>query len=222
MKNTYFTNNSIDLKSLEMLKSLEDIRKREDPTFVPSRSALLILDMQRVFLEEDSHAFIPSALPIIPKIKKLASKFQKKNLPVIFTRHINNKEDAKLMADWWNGLITEKDEMSEIIPDLDLSNTLVIRKTQYDGFYQTHLEEILKERETSQIVITGVMSHLCCETTARSAFVRGYEVFFPINGTATYNEEFHRATVLNLSHGFAIPCMMEDLQNTLETTSHGN
>ena len=53
------------------------------------------------------------------------------------------------------------------------------------------------------MVVSGVMTHLCCETTARSAFVRGFEVFFLIDGTATYNKEHHLATLLNLSHGFA-------------------
>ena len=94
----------------------------------------------------------------------------------------------------------------------------VIKKTQYDGFYQTPLEDILREKGISQLVITGVMSHLCCETTARTAFVRGFTVFFPIDGTATYNEDFHWATFLNLSHGFVIPLLIEDLQNHLEAS----
>jgi len=205
-----------------MLQKLEEYSRMHEIQFIPERAALLILDMQKYFLEKNSHAFIPSALPIIPKIKKLANEFQKRNLPVILTRHINRKEDAKLMGVWWDDLITEMDEMSEIIPEFDLPHSKVILKTQYDGFYETPLEGILKEHETSQIVITGVMTHLCCETTARSAFVRGFEVFFPINGTATYNEEFHRATFLNLSHGFALPCMIEDLQNCLEPIHHGN
>jgi bifunctional isochorismate lyase/aryl carrier protein len=48
------------------------------------------------------------------------------------------------------------------------------------------------------------MTHLCCETTARAAFVAGYEVFFLVDGTASYNEEFHISTLKNLAHGFAV------------------
>jgi isochorismate hydrolase len=58
------------------------------------------------------------------------------------------------------------------------------------------------------------MTHLCCETTARSAFVQGYNVFFPIDGTATYNEEFHFATLTNLAHGFANIVLIENLLHT--------
>ncbi len=55
------------------------------------------------------------------------------------------------------------------------------------------------------------MTHLCCETTARSAFVRGFEVFFTIDGTATYNKEFHFATLHNLAHGFALPILVDEI-----------
>jgi bifunctional isochorismate lyase / aryl carrier protein len=55
------------------------------------------------------------------------------------------------------------------------------------------------------------MTHLCCETTARSAFTHGFEVFFTIDGTATYNERFHIATLLNLSHGFALAVLVEEV-----------
>ncbi|UCE25951.1 MAG: isochorismatase family protein, partial [Candidatus Zixiibacteriota bacterium] len=47
--------------------------------------------------------------------------------------------------------------------------------------------------------------------TARAAFMRGYEVFFPVDGAATYNEDFHRATLLNLCHGFAEMVLVDEL-----------
>ena len=222
MKTCYFTSENIDSKSQQMLRKLEEFRNRHKMSFAPAQSALLILDMQRIFLDERSHAFIPSALPIIPKIKMMADAFYKMNLPVIITRHINTQKDARLLTQWWRDLITEKDEMSEIIPALNLPYSTIIKKTQYDGFYQTPLENILREKDINQLVITGVMSHLCCETTARSAFVRGFSVFFAIDGTATYNQSFHRATLLNLSHGFAVPVLMEEIQNYIEASKIGH
>ena len=65
-------------------------------------------------------------------------------------------------------------------------------------------------------MIAGVLTHLCCETTARSAFVRGFKVFFTVDGTATYYEDFHRATLLNLSHGFAVPVLVDDIRKKME------
>ncbi|MCD4801936.1 MAG: isochorismatase family protein, partial [Anaerolineales bacterium] len=49
-------------------------------------------------------------------------------------------------------------------------------------------------------------------TSARAAFVQGYEVFFLVDGTATYNREYHQASIQNLAHGFAVLTMIEDLQ----------
>ena len=70
------------------------------------------------------------------------------NLSIILTRHINSNEDAKLMAQWWDDLITEKDDLSEITPELNLHNSMIIKKTQYDGFYHTPLEDILIKEES--------------------------------------------------------------------------
>ncbi|NQS98682.1 MAG: cysteine hydrolase [candidate division Zixibacteria bacterium] len=222
MKSRYFTPENITDKSLEMLSRLEKFRNSHKIKFILERSALLILDMQKYFLEESSHAFIPSALPIIPGIKRLAKVYEELNLPIILTRHLNSEGDAGLLAKWWKDLITEGDELSEIIPELNLPNSIIIRKTRYDGFYRTPLEDILREKGVSQLVITGVMSHLCCETTARSAFVRDFAVFIPINGTATYNEDFHRAAFLNLAHGFATPVLVDELLNLMEAPRSGN
>ena len=98
-----------------------------------------------------------------------------------------------------------------IVPEIDVSTGTLIQKSQYDAFYQTDLEKLLREKDVSQVIICGVMTHLCCETTARSAFMRGFEVFFPVDGTATYNLEFHRASLMNLAHGFAKIVLMKEL-----------
>lgn len=119
------------------------------------------------------------------------------------------------MATWWKDLIRIEDPLSAIIPDFDFSNRFVLRKNQYDAFYKTSMEEILRRKRVSQIIVTGVMTHLCCETTARSAFVRGFEVFFTIDGTATYNQDHHLATLLNLAHGFATPVLAAEIQAAL-------
>jgi len=218
MKSSYFTAETIDEKSQEMLALVKNSRKQHPFDFVPRQSALLILDMQKFFLHERSHAYIPSALPVMQKIKHLADAFTKINAPVILSRHLNTANDAGLMGQWWQDCITEKDELSEIIPEFNLPGATVIEKSRYDAFYRTPLERILRKKGVGQLVITGVMSHLCCETTARSAFVRDFSVFFPVDGTATYNEDFHRAALLNLSHGFAVPVLMEELLIKCERT----
>lgn len=222
MKENYFLKDSIDEKSLEMLSELGKQNDKRNIIFKPEESALLIIDTQKYFFDKTSHAYIPASQAIIPKIKNVLDVYTNMSFPVIMTQHINNEQNADMLTVWWGDLITEKDSMCEITPELFNKSATIVKKAQYDAFYQTPLENILKEKGVTQIVITGVMTNLCCETTARSAFVRGFSVFFTVDGTATYNEEFHKATLLNLSYGFAIPILCDDLVKHIIETKNKN
>ena len=217
-KETYFTQETIPAKSCELLKYVAKSRHRHTGiTFRPEKAALLVLDMQEYFLDEDSHAFVPSAPAIVPGINKLISAFTNTDCPIIATRHVNTPEDAGMMSKWWRALIKPKSAHSQLITKLDTKNIIPIKKTQYDAFLHTSLEQTLRQHNIEQVVITGVMTHLCCETTARSAFMHGFEVFFTVDGTATYNEELHRASLLTLSHGFALPVLVGELLEKMES-----
>jgi bifunctional isochorismate lyase/aryl carrier protein len=213
MKEAYFTQESIRGKSLEMLESVRGMRHRQP--LAAEQCALLVLDMQNCFFNETSHAFIPSAAAIVDGVNRLCKAFRARGLPVIMTRHINSPEDAGRMSIWWRGVIAEADPFSRLIDELDVGGAVVMKKSQYDAFHETPLADLLREKGVRQIVISGVMTHLCCETTARSGFVRGFDVFFTVDGTATYNEAFHSATLLNLSHGFAVPILIEEILSEL-------
>ena len=159
---------------------------------------------------------MPSAAAILPGIRGLVDVFSNRGRPVILTRHLNTQENAGAMAEWWADLIREDDPASEVVPELNNPRTIGIEKSQYDAFHQTGLDELLRDLGATQVVIGGVLTHLCCETTARSAFVRGFKVFFAVDGTATYQEDFHRATLLNLCHGFAVPVLVGDIRKIVE------
>jgi isochorismate hydrolase len=211
MKEKYYDLETIDLQAEKFLHLIKPFRKRRKWVLHGNNAALLILDMQRYFLDESSHAHIPSGRAIIPKLRKLQDEFLKRNLIVIQTRHLNTPEDAGQMGKWWKEIIVVSNPLSQIVDELLSEKIPVIYKTQYDAFWNTNLEEILKGKGVQQVVIAGVMTHLCCETTARSAFIRGFEVLFTVDGTATYNKDFHLSTLLNLSHGFAIPVLVREV-----------
>ena len=211
-KEIYFTQKSIQRKTSALMEHVALSRQRHASVyFQPGKAALLVLDMQNYFLGFDSHAFVPSAPAIIPGINKLIEAFTSAERPIVATRHLNTPEDAGMMSKWWRQLILPETVHSQLDTRLNAQNLIQIEKKQYDAFLQTLLEETLRQREIEQVVITGVMTHLCCETTARSAFMRGFEVFFTVDGTATYSEELHRASLLTLSHGFAVPVTVDEL-----------
>ena len=216
MKETYFTIDTIEEESNKMLSDISARVRTHDYKLDIDRSALIVLDMQKYFLDKASHAFIPATLAIVPVIKKLSGGFISKQRPVIFTRHLNNAENAGQMSVWWNDLIERENRLSEIVDELAYPDAAVIEKSQYDAFYNTDLENILSEHNVNQVVVSGIMTHLCCETTSRSAFVRGFEVFFPVDATASYNRKFHEATLLNLAHGFAHPVLSKEILSAIK------
>ncbi len=167
--------------------------------------------MQRFFCDESSHAYVPNAPLIAENINKLSSYCNDISIPVISTRHINNPENAGMMDKWWRDIISKDSPMCELAGNLVHKGSHIIDKPQYDAFYKTDLLDYLNNNNIDQIVITGVLTHLCCETTARSAFVHGFEVFFVVDATASYNDNFHTGAVINLSHGFAHTVLTDEI-----------
>ncbi len=217
MKEAYLQTRSIEQFVEYVQQETNPFHKSRPLTFSSERSALLVLDMQRNFLDPGSHAFIPSAKAILPGIQALIAAYRRWNLPIFFTQHANTDQDAGRMACWWRDLIQSDSPYFGLDLSLDVRIGEAILKTQYDAFFATDLQDRLSQPGLNQLVICGVMTHLCVETTARSAFMRGFEVFLPIDGTATYNRSFHLASMLNLSHGFATLVAVQDLLQRLET-----
>lgn len=91
----------------------------------------------------------------------------------------------------------------------------VVEKSTYSAFENTGLQERLVEMGVEEVIVTGVMTNLCCETTAREAFVKGFRVFFSTDATATSDLELHEATLKNLAYGFAYLVDCDRLQDGL-------
>ncbi|UCF70097.1 MAG: isochorismatase family protein [candidate division WOR-3 bacterium] len=188
---------------------------KESFSMTKDHVALVVIDMQRHFCDKSSSFFVPDSDRLAEKIKGLIDLFRRNNRPVIFTRHIDSDAPDNLMLRWWTEKISEKDPMSVIADVLDVGESPVVIKHQYDGFLNTQLEKILREKSVRQVVICGVLTNLCCETTARSAFMRGFEVYFLKDGTATFTNQMHEAALLNLSYGFATLMTIAEVREAL-------
>jgi isochorismate hydrolase len=216
MKEMYFNRKTIARRGAEFLLRIGELRDRSHYQLRPEKCALLITDMQRYFLNPRSHAFVPSGPAIVPHLTEMARRFTEKGLMVVLTRHVNDDQNARQMKNWWSDLITSGNPLSMLHPEFVQINAPVVTKTQYDSFHRTNLQQMLDDKGIEQLIVGGVMTHLCCETTARSAFVRGYEVFFGIDFTATYNKDFHLSSLLNISHGFGVPVLFKEVLETVE------
>lgn len=182
------------------------------------KSALIVVDMQKFFLDPASPTFTCGGLAIIPALKRLISEFRKAGRPVIYARHVHHPDriDAGILGWWWEGMCIEGSPESEVYDDLaPLPNEKVILKHRYSAFYNTDLETILRVQKIEDLVITGIMTNMCCESTARDAYFRDYRVFFLSDGTGSINEEMHLASLLNLAFGFAYVTDADTILNQL-------
>jgi nicotinamidase-related amidase len=172
----------------------------------PGETALLVIDMQRFFLREDSHAFLPAGVAILDNVTRLIAGWRAAGGPVILTRHaVAEGEDPGVMAHWWQDTVREGSDDAKLDPDVATAadGLPVLRKTRYSVFRGTGLEEQLRSLGIRQVALAGVMTHLCVETSARDAFVRDFEVVLAIDATATASEKLHIGSLRALGHGFA-------------------
>jgi ureidoacrylate peracid hydrolase len=172
----------------------------------PAKSALLVIDMQEFFLDPASPSFTCGGLAILPNVRRLIDSFRLAKRPVIYTRHVHHPDhiDSGIMGWWWKGMCVEGTPESEVHHEIaPLPSEKVVIKHRYSAFYNTDLETVLRVQGIEQLVITGVMSNMCCESTARDAYFRDYRVFFLADATGSITEDMQLATLLNVAFGFA-------------------
>lgn len=213
----YVTVEDIEAKAEAWLERIR-LYNQHEMQLNEAASALLVIDMQIFFLDAASPSFTCGGLAIIPKVKRLIEAFRRANRPVIFTRHVHhpNDLDSGIMGWWWKGKCLEGSPESEIHPELaPAAGEKTVFKHRYSAFYNTDLETVLRCLKVEDLVITGVMTNMCCESTARDAYFRDYRVFFPADGTGSINEEMQIASLMNLALGFAFVTTSETILSQL-------
>jgi len=196
----------------KFLKEMKPYRERK-AVIDPKHAALLVIDMQNYF-----HRI---AQPVLENILKVIQSCRATNLPIIFTQHghTDAASDGGVLGDWWGQVIVKGTEDWKFLPEIKIEpKDTVLSKKRYSAFFETDLDKTLRSKGIQELIISGVMTNLCCETTARDAFMRDYRVFFLIDGTATGRGELHLATLKNLGFGFAYLITCDELTKMLKTS----
>ena len=194
----------------QILRELEPYRERKSKIDL-KHAALLVIDMQNFF-----HRIIQT---VLGNILEVIQSCRQGNIPIIFTQHghTDPASDGGLLEEWWGQMIMDGTNDWKFIPEIIIEpKDIVLPKKRYNAFFETDLDTILRSRGIKDLIISGVMTNLCCETTARDAFMRDYRVFFLIDGTATGRSELHLATLKNLGFGFAYLLTCEELIQMLK------
>jgi len=161
----------------------------------PRKTVLIIVDMHREFLEEGSPVETPRGRAMLPALSEFIRQLRAKDVKIIFTRHVHrrDKSDMGLMAELWpivrDGTINAEGSLgTEIHSGLDVhEEDIVITKHRYSAFVGTDLEMVLRGLGIENVVIAGVLTNACCESTARDAMYKGFRVFFLSDLTATFD-----------------------------------
>ena len=182
------------------MNHLEQIKNYNTRRAMPilEKTAILVIDMQHYF-----HDLIS---PISDKVLSLINACRSAQLKIVFTRHgvHDPQSDGGMLTTWWGELIIHGSEAWEFYQEVKPNSAdLIIDKNRYSAFQGTDLDLWLRKNGVEDLIISGVMTNLCCETTARDAFGHDYRVFFVADATATINEELHLATLKNLAYGFS-------------------
>ena len=209
----YVTAENLKEKTKEWLKKIEPFNQHK-LKIKKEASALLVVDMQKFFLNPASPTFTCGGPAILENVKQLIKTFREAKRPVIYTCHVHHPSlnDAGIMEWWWEGMCIEGSEESKVPDEIaPLENEKIIYKHRYSAFYNTDLETVLRVQKIEDVAICGIMTNMCCESTARDAYYRDYRVFFPADGTGSVTEEMHIGSLLNLAFGFASVTTTEEI-----------
>jgi nicotinamidase-related amidase len=157
----------------------------------PRKLALVNVDLQNVFVE-GTPISAPDGLEVVARVNKLTAACRKAGVLVIHTAHLTRPDGSnvgvmgELIPPVGEGMIAKGSFTAAFHKDLKIEPTdIVLEKPRYGAFHGTDLELILRSRGIDSVIITGIHTNVCAETTAREAAVRDFRVFFLSDGTST-------------------------------------
>jgi ureidoacrylate peracid hydrolase len=196
---------------------------------VPGHTALLVVDMQRAFLDPGQAMEVPRARDIVPRLHELLAIFRDKNLPVVFTRFTYSPDAPLLVGELHpehrpaapgvpvgfglpSSSCLEGEDNVGVVPDLEpRPGELVVDKRYYDGFNGTALDGALRARGITTLVVTGTMTDICVLATVIGGFNREYRIVVVEDGVATLWPEIQRAALDIMGRAYARIASAKDI-----------
>jgi len=159
----------------------------------PRRTAVIVVDMQNCFVENSPFA-APGGIEVLHRLNKVVDQYRSGGASIIFTRHVmrNDGSNIGIMATCLppvkQGVINEDRPSSALHTKLNVRpSDVILLKPRFGSFESTDLELVLRQRGIDTVVIGGIATNVCCDTTAREANQRDFKVIFLKDGTATFD-----------------------------------
>lgn len=182
---------------------------------VPEKTALLVIDVQWDYWRLKLPQVPPESL--LCNLKALIHFCRGKNIKIVYVKHVTHSKRSNFFQEGTEGA----EIMEEIKPQED--EILIVKHTP-GAFFNTKLDETLKGWGIENLILTGMRTEHCCDTTTREAHALGYRNYFVSDCTATFDivdkereqiprEEIQRMTETILSNGFATVLSSENLMD---------
>jgi ureidoacrylate peracid hydrolase len=195
-------------------------------SFEPRRCALLNIDMQNCFVA-DSAVAAPGAADLLKRINSLAADCRAAGVLVVHASHVLRADGSNAGLLYANpiiasGMITKGNPSAALHAELEIdSRDILLEKPRFGAFHGTDLEIILRSRGVDTVIISGISTSVCCETTAREASARDFAVIFLRDGTATFgigelsSEEVQRASCATIDLAFGQVAIISDVTSVI-------
>lgn len=181
--------------------------------------ALVVVDMQNDFVRAGAPLEVPDARTTIAAHLRLIAAFRAQARPVIFTRFLS-RPAGNLLWHWspecapptrccWPGQERRYGDRDAPLPCIDVIDELapapgdpIVDKYGYGAFHGTGLDDLLKSLGVASLVVTGTVTQICVEETARQAFHHNYRTTIAGDAVSSFAADLHAATLKNFAMKF--------------------
>ena len=182
-----------------------------------ARAAHVIVDLQNGFVQPGAPVEVPAARSIMPNVNRIIREVRRSGGINLFLRFTHDPDENMPWTvpgtlrpgpegDLVRKAFARHMDYWQLSADLDLgADDLVLDKTRYSAFIPgtCELQTVLRKRNLDTVVISGVLSNCCCESTARDAMQLNYKVVFVEDANAALTDAAHNGTLDNMAALFA-------------------
>ena len=183
----------------------------------PATTALVVIDMQNVWVKQGMPAYSPYCEAIVPNINRLAAATRGAGGKVYWVRAIYGDDAPRTWSAYMDFLdrgqmedmlqaLTDGNEGAALWHDLDIQpEDEITIKRRFSALIQgsSDLGERLTAAGIDTLIVTGTATNVCCESTARDAFMLNYRTLMVSDANATSSDEAHNASLNALFNRFA-------------------
>ena len=185
----------------------------------PAATALVVVDMQNDFVRQGAPLEVPDARDTIDNHQRLLKRFRDRKRVVVFTRFIAGPERT-LIWNWspvlappicscWPGFMRAYGDVegprdaAAVIDELaPLLTEIQVDKYNYGAFHRTNLLDCLQAQGVDAVVVTGTVTQICVDETARGAFREGLKAVMVSDAVSSFDRTLQQATLANFAMKF--------------------